>query len=97
MSETNPDDLKRAIVELERLLALATPGEWQVEGDGPDLYVGSPRPDNTSRIDDVLGNDQATANAELIVAMKNSLPLILAAAARDNDVVKVPTMDWGGR
>lgn len=33
--------------------------------------------------------DQPATGAEL--------RLILAAAARDADVVKVPTMDWGGR
>lgn len=62
------------IDELERLLARATPGEWDWT-DFPEITVDGV----TAIIDCSAGDseDENVANAQLIVAARNSLPAIL--------------------
>lgn len=75
--------------ELEGLLERATKGPWRVVISDMDAYVGSPRPGNEARIDDVLSWENGHNNAALIAAMHTAIPSLLARIRAQDERIRV--------
>lgn len=74
--------------ELEGLLERATKGPWRVVISDMDAYVGSPRPGNEARIDDVLSWENGHNNAALIAAMHTAIPSLLARIRAQDERIR---------
>jgi len=76
---------------LERLAALATPGPWEVDGEPHNQIIWSSPVDRICFMAHSGGKDvqRDVATADLIVALRNNLPTIIAA-------LKAQRVDGGG-
>lgn len=77
-------ELQQAIERLLGLMAKATPGPWfsnRYRGSiDSQVWAGKPGPDTATLI--CSGGDAGDADADLIAAMRNALPLLLSALSQ---------------
>jgi hypothetical protein len=90
---TTPEPKRDVLAELEKLIAEATPGPWEIKEniagyhiDGIDRAVCYYEPDGSPRAQSVISRN----NAAFIAAARNYLPKLLAVARCADYFINIP-------
>jgi hypothetical protein len=80
------------LTELERLEREATPGPWWGETAVPtEIYA----PATDEILTSGFGNEKAQEDAELVIALRNHAPALIAAARERDELRALAGKSWG--